>query len=191
MEDNKEQELKNIEQVNPNDIWFSLPTVSGEFPPTVAMDKETEFDIHIHEDDYRQNEFLNSASLPQIEEELIGIKDIWENYSKKTEKYTLFKNCYARRITGEPNLKINFNALKSLLKCNSVGQVIINRATLANGFAVKTADTTYYGTLNANNVTQLCINQWDENTVNEIVEINKAFNLVFVSWCSCNIIKND
>jgi len=183
--------MRKIEKINTNEIWYSLPTISNEFPPTVAGAPQTEFDIHIHEDDYRQKEFLNLNVQPRIKEELIGIKNIWKNQSKKSEDYTLFKNCHVRNVIGKPNLKINFKELKYLLKCNSVGHVIINNVTLLNGFAIKTENTTYFGTLNIDTVTELCISQWNENSTNEILEVNKAFNLLFVNWPQCNIIKND
>ena len=86
-----EQETEKVEMMNPNNIWFTTPTISNEFPQTTAKTKETEFDIFIHEDDYRQNEFLNVSSLPQIQEEFNGIKEIWTNHIKKSEEYTLFK----------------------------------------------------------------------------------------------------
>ena len=186
-----EQAIENVVTMNPNDIWFTTPTISNEFPQLMPKKKETEFDIFIHEDDYRQNEFLNLSSLPKIEEEFNGIKDIWTNHSKKSDEYTLFKNCHVRKTIGSPNLTIDFNELKTLLNCNSVGQVIVNGNTLANGFAIKTDDTTYFGTLTDNTVIELCIAQWNDNTTKEILEIDKAFNLLFVNWYHCDLIKND
>jgi len=183
--------MRKVEKMNPEDIWFTLPTISNEFPQTVEITTQTEFDIHIQEDDYRHKEFLNINSLPLVEQEFIGIKDIWENHSKKNDEYTLFKKCHVREIIGSPNLAIPFEQLKQLLKNNSIGQVIINGDTLKNGFAIKTANTTYFGTLNIDTVTELCISQLNENTTSEILEINKVFDLIFVNWYHCDIIKND
>jgi len=177
--------------INPNDIWFTTPTISNEFPQIVPLKKQTEFDIQIHEDDYRQNEFLNLSALPIVEQEIIAIKDVWENHSKKSDDYTLFKTCHVRNKIGSPNLIINFSELKTILKSNSVGQVIINEDALINGFAIKTQNTTYFGTLNNDFVTELCIAEWNENTTNEILEINKAYNLIFVNWFHSDLIKND
>jgi hypothetical protein len=112
--------MRKIDTINTKDVWFSLPTISNEFPQTVATAHQTEFDIHIHEDDCRQKEFLNVSALSLIEEEFIGIKNIWENDSKKSEDYTLFKNCHVRNVIGSPGLAINFNELKTLIKCISV-----------------------------------------------------------------------
>jgi hypothetical protein len=186
-----EQDSEKIEMMNPNDIWFTTPTISNEFPLIIPKTTETEFDIFIHEDDYRQNEFLNANSLTQVQEEFNGIKEIWTNHSKKSEEYTLFKNCHVRKIIGSPNLKINFNELKTLMRGNSVGQVIINGEVLVNGFAFKTDNTTYFGTLLDETVIELCIAQWNDNTTNEILEINKTFNLLFVNWYHCDLIEND
>jgi hypothetical protein len=183
--------MRKIDTINTKDVWFSLPTISNEFPQTVATAHQTEFDIHIHEDDYRQKEFLNVRALALIEEEFIGIKNIWENDSKKSEDYTLFKNCHVRNVIGLPGLAIDFNEFKALIKCNSVGQVIINGEALANGFACKTGNTTYFGILDIDTVIELCVSQWNENTIGEIKEINKVFNLLFVNWYHCDLIKND
>lgn len=186
-----EQLTEKVEMMNPNDIWFTMPTISNEFPQLTVKLNETEFDIFIHEDDYRQNEFLNQNSFPKIEEEFNGIKDIWSNHSKKSDDYILFKNCHVRKTIGSPNLTINFSELKSILKCQSVGQVVINGNILLNGFSIKTENTTYFGILKGDFVIELCIAQWNENTINEILEINKAFNSVFVNWYHCDLIQND
>jgi hypothetical protein len=186
-----EQETEKVEMMNPNDIWFTTPTISNEFPQTIPLTQQTEFDIYIHEDDYRQNEFLNLSSLPLVEQEINAIKDVWENHSKKSDDYTLFKNCHVRNKIGSPNLKIDFSELKTILKSNTFGQVIINGEVLVNGFAIKTLNTTYFGTLNNDIVSELCIAEWNENTTNEILEINKAYNLIFANWFHSDIIKND
>jgi hypothetical protein len=186
-----EQEADKVGTMNPGGIWFTTPTISNEFPQTIPKARGTEFDIFIHEDDYRQNEFLNPSSLPNIEEEFNGIKEIWTNHSKKSEEYTLFKDCHVRNIIGSPGLTVNFNALKSLLKCNSVGQVVINGEILVNGVAFKTDNTTYFGILTGDTIVELGIAKWNDNTTDEILEIGKTFNLLFVNWYHCQIIKND
>lgn len=131
--------MRKVEKMNPNDIWFSLPTISNEFPELIEMTNQADFDINIHEDDYRQREFLNVSSLPVVEQEFVGIKDIWENQSKKSDDYTLFKTCFVRKSIGSPNLTIPFQKLQNLLHNNSFGQVItehvqksINRLRAAN-----------------------------------------------------------
>jgi len=183
--------MRKVEKMNPNDIWFTTPTISNEFPQTEPKTKETDFDISIHEDDYRQKEFLKIDSLPRIEEELKAIKEIWENHSKKSEEYTFFKNCHTRKTIGLANLSIDFNEIQNLLNSNSIGQVIINGEILSNGFGLTSENTTYFGTLNDGKVVELCILRWNEKTTNEILKINKEFDLLFVDWFNCDLIKND
>ncbi|MNY22274.1 hypothetical protein D3C86_1558740 [compost metagenome] len=103
----------------------------------------------------------------------------------------MFKNCHVRKTIGLPNLTINLNELKVLLGCNSVGQVIINGEVLIDGFTLETENTTYFGTLNGDKVIDFCIAEWNDNTRNEILEVNKAFSLLFVNWHHCNLIEND
>ena len=95
-----EQKTEKVELMNPNDIWFTIPTISNEFPQTVDMKEQTEFDIFIHEDLYRTNEFLNFNALPLIEQEFVGIKEIWANHSEKSDDYVLFKKCHVREIVA-------------------------------------------------------------------------------------------
>jgi hypothetical protein len=183
--------MRKVEKMNPNDIWFSLPTISNEFPELIETTNQTDFDINIHEDDYRQREFLNVSSLPVVEQEFVEIKDIWENQSKKSDDYTLFKTCFVRKSIGSPNLTISFQKLQNLLHNKSFGQVIINNNVLKNGFSIQTENTIFFGSLIADTVKELCISEWNENSVSEILEINKAFNLLFVNWYNCDLIKND
>ena len=185
------QENEKVTMINPNDVWFTTPTISDEFPQTIPMTKQTEFDIAIHEDDYRQNEFLNWDDFSTVQLELKEIKEIWDNHSKKTDNGALFKNCHVRKTIGLPNLTINFNELKTLLDSQSVGQVTIDGKVLANGFACKTVNTTYFGTVKDDNIIELCIAQWNEKTTSEILKINKAFDLLFVNWYNADVIKNE
>ncbi len=148
-------------------------------------------DIHIYEDDYRQREFLNVGSSLLVEQEVTAIRGIWENHSKKSDQYFLFRECHTRSAIGTPDLAIPFDTLRLLLKVDDVGQVVIGDGVLENGFSLKTANTSYYGVLNGKMVVVLCVVQQSENTRGEIVAINNAFDLLFVNWCQCDIISDE
>ena len=178
-----------IKNVPVEDILFTMPTVSNEFPQTVESARRTDADVFITKDDYRQNEFLNVGSLALVEKEFEGIKNIRENHIVKAEQYTGFKNCHVRSIIGVPDLAIPFETLQSVLHTDSVGQVIIEGKVLKHGFACETVNTNYYGTLNGGLVTELCISKWNEQSESELLEISKAFNLIFVHWDLCEMIK--
>ena len=180
--------VRKIEKFNAADIWYSIPTTSNEFPRTSAVQGKADFAIQIHEDDYRQKEFLKRSAKPKIEAEFIGIRNIRDNHSKKSGDYILYKNCHIRSEIGTPGLSIDFNALSSLLSCASIGQVIINGEALSNGFAIKTPYTTFFGLMEQDIVTELCVSDWTKDSIQEINEVNKAYGLLFVNWCHCDII---
>lgn len=184
--------LRKIEKVNLQDLLFTLPTISNEIPVTVDKSLYNDFEVQIHEDDWRQNEFLKTSSFPLIDIEVSKIKEIWKNESNKpNDKFTAFKNCHVRSTIGEPALSIDFGQLKTILNTNQIGCLKINDRFVHNSFALQTQHTTYYGVLVDGQVDHLCISTWDEHTGSEITAITRHFNLVFVSWYDCQILAND
>ena len=184
--------LKKIEKINLQDVLFTLPTISNEIPMTVDKCSYNDFEVQIHEDDWRQNEFLKTSSFPLIDMEVSKIKDVWENESKKLDdKLTAFKKCHVRSTIGEPVLSIDFGEVRKILNTNQIGCLKINDRFVQNSFALQTQNTTYYGVLVDGQVDHLGISKWNENTVSEITAITRYFNLVFINWYNCEIITND
>jgi hypothetical protein len=189
----KKQDLETAQPqlVNPKDILFTIPTLSNEFPPISKTPIKADFDTFIFDDDWRQNEFLNFSLLPLIEIEIQGIKKIWENYSKKVdEQFTAFTECHVRKTIGEPKLEIYFEELLTALEEPKIGSLKIGENFVANSFSLQTDNTTYYGTITNNVVKELCISSWNDKTTNEILKLTKAFNLVFINWYHCDIIRH-
>jgi len=188
----QEDNIPKPELINTADILFTIPTVSNEFPPITDTSVTVKFDISIFDDDWRQNEFLNFSSLPLIEVEIKGIKNIWDNHSKKFEgKFTAFTKCHVRNTIGEPNLEIKLAQLSEALVKAEIGILKKNGNYVSNSFSLKTTNTDYYGIVNNGLVTQLCISQWNDNTTQEIFTLTKLFNLVFVNWYHCDILRHE
>ena len=185
--------MRKVEYMNPQDILYTLPTISNELPLTTKSVLFTDFEISIHEDDWRQNEFLDKSSLPLIDIEISKIKGIWANNSKEVEAdFNAFDKCHVRDSIGEPNLDIDFDKLKETLKIDHIGSIQIGNQFIENGFSLKTDLTTYYGTIENNRVTQFCICNFTDNTIEEINKIVKSFDLIFINWYHCDIItEND
>jgi hypothetical protein len=184
--------LRKIEKINLQDALFTLPTISNEIPMTVDRFLYNDFEVQIHEDDWRQNEFLKTSSFPLIDIEVSKIKEIWENESKKVDdKFTAFKKCHVRSTIGEPALSIDFGKVKQILNTNQIGCLKVNHGFVQNSFALRTLNTTYYGVLIDGQVDHLCIAQWNENTASEITDLTSHFKLVFINWYKCEIITND
>jgi hypothetical protein len=176
------------ETVGINDLWFSVPTVSNEFPQTLSSEDDTEDILNIHEDDWRQIEFLNTSALSEAKNEIQHIKAIFDTDSKKGDGYVLFKRCHVRNQIGDPKLAIDFLALKNLLNPTTTNKLSINGSIVRNGFSFTTTSTVYYGLAVNDTVTTLCIAQWSESTIDEILSIVRTLDLIFVNWYQGEII---
>jgi len=185
--------MSKIELMNPKDILFTLPTISNEIGSTIPNPLFNDFEHQILEDDWRQNEFLNKSSINLINQEIEEIKKVWKNDKKEDASFNAFKNCHVRSTIGNPNLKINFDDLKSLLKTKTIGSLkfIQNKDFVENAFVIKTEKTTFYGAVENDIITQLCISEFSDNTIEDIRKITNKFDLLFVGWYNYEIIGND
>ena len=182
--------MRKLEMIDPANILYTLPTISNELPAYTNTARFNDFKTQLHEDDWRQNEFFAPASLPLIEAEIAKVKEIWENYSEevKDQPFTAFSKCYPRELSEVQELSIALEQLKSLLNTSETGGVAINDQWVANGFSLRTKDSTYYGLLNGDQVSRLCISEFTDKTIDEILSINSAFNLHFINWYHCDVV---
>lgn len=183
--------LRKIEYMNPQEIKYSLPTVSNEFPPFSETSLFDDFEETIHEDDWRQNEFLSPSDLPLIETEIREILNIWENESHQVEgNFYSFNKLHVREKVDNSGLNIELSELKTLLKTESLGRLAVhgNPGFVKNGFSLKTDSTVYYGILENNFVTRFCVRDFSDNSIDEIIALNRRFELVFVNWYACEIV---
>ena len=183
--------LRKVEKIDPSDLLFTLPTISNEIPDTTTDPcKYRDFEISIREDDWRQNEFLNSKSKLLVDIEFKKIQDIWTYESKKVdEQFTAFKNCHVRSSVGEPQLSISLKKLKDLLGTSETGCLKINETFVVDGFSLRTKATHFYGTLRDDVVTLLSICKWNEHSNREIHSIVENFEVIFISWYNTQLIE--
>lgn len=185
--------LRKIEYMNPENILFTLPTISNELPTTTDRSLYLDFENSISEDDWRQNEFLNHSSFPLVDIEVSKIRDVWKNNRKGVDaNFNAFTKCHVRKTIGEPKLLLDLDSIIEVLQTNQIGSLNINNQFVMNGFSLQTALTTYYGTIENNKVTQFCISSFSDNSIDEVNKIVNAFDLIFVNWYHCEIVaKND
>jgi len=98
-----------VEYMNPNDILFTIPTLNNSLP---NFKDKTDSCASFHEDEWRQIEFISKDQKSSIDKEIAKIKDIYDNFSHKSETYTAFKNVAVRDLINQP-LSIEFSKLKS------------------------------------------------------------------------------
>lgn len=71
-----------------------------------------------------------------------------------------------------------------LIQVEEQGSLAINgyAGYVENGFACKTANHTYYGTVINDNIMELCIDDFDTMD-DEVNSLLTQYNLLFVCWC--------
>lgn len=184
--------MRQLKKVKTDDILFSLPTISGSIPTDVSRAAQfNDFVFTMHEDNWRQYEFLNKSSFPLIDLEFDKIKEIKTSHTKAVDdSLTAFTKCHLRTTISNPDLSIDFEQLKEVLKTNELGSFALKGydGFVPASFALKTAETTYYGRLAGDKVTELAIAGFSESTINEIKAVAQAFDIIFIDWCNCEVI---
>jgi len=186
--------LQKVEKLNPENILYTLPTISNELPRIIDTPQFEKFRTTLHEDDWRQREFLKNSAFPLVEIELNGIKEIWKNHNKIVgDNLNAFDSIHIRRTIGLPGLNLDFIKLQEFLAIDEIGSLFIDRqGFIENGFSFKTENTTYAGIVLDSLLKEFCILTLNEYTIKEIDAINHLFNLIYVDWYNCSIIaEND
>ena len=184
-------QLHKIEYINPQDVRYTLPTISDKLP---EMDKTGLFaasEVSIFEDDWRQNEFLPSAARPLVAQEAAAIQRVWTEYGNLSEDgFQSFQQLHVREDIGEPGLSLDFAKLQAVLGASLPGSLKFHDQPgfVRNGFALQTATATYYGLLEGTTVTHLCMAQVEEDALAEVQAVNQAFDLVFVVWYHAQVV---
>jgi len=176
--------------------WFDNSIKIHMFPSACTQIAESS-DVKIYpkdlyfvdKSDYRQSDFFRSSAVPDIKKDLEGLEKIKETCVRKIVGVITYTDCYKRERTGEPNLQIDFDELKDIISIMEIGNLKYqafngsDESYVKNGIAFRTENTLYYGILNNENmITTLCMGEFSDNTVIEINQILKAFNLVFIEW---------
>jgi len=79
-------------------ILFSLPTICDVAPPTIPnASKDNGSSLRLHEDDWRQIEFIAASSLPQVDREIAEI----ERFKRANWTGAGFKSVYIRKERAE------------------------------------------------------------------------------------------
>jgi hypothetical protein len=183
-----------IEQVNVKDLLFSLPTIDGVLPPIAEGSTKLNKQVtEIHEDDWRQVEFVAIAQQDQIDEQVAAIRRIYEE--QRTEE-GYFRKLHVREQFATPlagtkltvaNLIAAFDAPPMQLDGISVhgvaGQVL-------NGFAIRLlSGVELLGvTDDAGQIVALCLSQAQPNNALErdlpsLARFAREQQLCLVNWC--------
>lgn len=88
--------------VNPQDILFSLPTINDDLPSALSEGHFLTDALALHEDDWRQFEWVSASLQPLVLKELAEIDKIWSSFSVPSGNYTAFKKLHVRQLLPKP-----------------------------------------------------------------------------------------
>lgn len=95
--------LRKIIRMSPKDILFSLPTLCNEIPALLSDSTKRGKDVlELHEDDWRQIEFVSVSHRDSIDFELAKIRSIYQEASIDTGRFLAFKTLHVREQINTP-----------------------------------------------------------------------------------------
>lgn len=200
--------LELAEISTPHKHLYSIPTMMRKLP---YMDEQSEFNAftcEIHEDDWRQIEFIQHKDLSEALIELQAITIIWENYRQELQNNTFaFQQLHIRTKIDQPNLNISFKTLQSITQTSSIGALCMSGQEdgqfVEDGFAIKLPMAILYGIAYEDQIKTLCMRPHSKTdliaqgvtdnasaslTHQQLIQkITQTFNLFYVNWCRCEI----
>jgi hypothetical protein len=148
-----------------------------------------DFTLALHEDDWRQTEFLPAELIPEIEKEITAIKVILDQGAG--EPFKGYDTIHVRKVQPA-QLSIPFDNFCRLVNALEKGSTTFalsgEQGFVANGFAVRSTNGIYYGTIREGIIKELCVYQAGE-LKDEFQQIATANDLVFVNWCSAQMFR--
>lgn len=173
--------LDKIEMVDPRELLFSLPTINDQIAETEQVSIDNLFTIH--EDDWRQAEFISKKYHSEIKKELESVIEINEKHRVGNG----FDKIHIRQLITQPldDKNINLEELKGLLNIarNSNGFGLAKIGKVKNSFAFQSSDgATFYGQTKNGLISVLCVHN-GEDSVQTIKHIAEKYDIVFVDWC--------
>jgi hypothetical protein len=168
-------------------ILFAVPAISNEMPEMCDSRLFEDFIIELHEDQWRQIEFLPLTLLPAIQEEMVSVEAILfpEDESDGVQGYN---SVHVREKIGGRRLSISFDDFCELLNIRERGSIRLSGYSgfVKSGFAVRSDNYTYYGLIEDKVIKELCLQEYD-SADDEFINVVSRFELVLVSWCKGGI----
>ncbi len=167
--------LREIKQVDPKEILFSLPTLENTQPELTHGNATGAYAMH--EDDWRQCELIAGDFDLEIKAEVADIEA-----ARETRKGPGFAHLHVRQRIPNPlgRTVLTIDELAKALGNPPRRACSINNRMVANGFAFSVGSAVVYG--HTQEGTLACIAVTDP--VAELAELARAHSLVLVDWCA-------
>ena len=188
--------IRRIEQINPNEILYSLPSICA-LVPAVNSRSLSGSELILAEDDWRQFELISNQVADKVDKEIAKIKYIHEHAADGVG----WREMHLRK---KPELPIASNMaltyLASMLKVTTKSPGITYdgaQSPISDGYSlILNDDFAVYGLAPKGKVQVIAIGQ-DANiapnagSIDLLQQLARKFNLDLVHWCRCLRINSD
>jgi hypothetical protein len=168
--------LRKVQLIDPKDMLFLLPTIEDLLPSLGEAGVDS--GCRLHEDDWRQWEFVAGGLSADIEAELEAVRAI------RAQAVGIgFKTCHLRQRIPDPLAGVDLRLSEVAASMETAGaartDVVLGGRRVERGFAFQWPGGTVYGTEDAGRVTCLAITDRPEQP---LLDLAKSRNLVLVDW---------
>jgi hypothetical protein len=186
---------------SPDEILFSLPTISNELPKIQEGSSKLGRDVlELHEDDWRQVEWVTDSLTEAIEKELESIREVYDRNGAELALENgrvgmAFKKVHVRERIPVP-MQSTQVALSDLLAAAGPRATILDGVSwmgvaglTADAFAVRLISSIeIYGLSRGGRVEVACfhnrrVNNVPTEDVHNIATFARANGLVLIDWC--------
>ncbi len=180
--------IDRIEQVNPQNILFSLPSICDVIP-ALSDRSLSGNELTIAEDDWRQFELISNKFADKVDSEIAKIKLIHENASDGVG----WKEMHIRTKPVIPiAANISLSHLATILKVSAKSTGITyhgSRSPIADGYSFQLNDDfSVYGIAPNSKVQVIAIGQYSNvspnaESIDLLQQLARKFHLDLVYWC--------
>ncbi len=194
--------LSKISYINPKDILYTLPTIENAAPrPNRKHTTTGHHTIEVHEDDWRQIEFVSVQFILEIEAEVADIEAIYREQSVNNGQFLGFRQIHLRKRIPEPILPpLSLQDIEMILgeAEASFEGVSFERmpGVVPDSFAFQVHGLTLYGQRSADGaqiVRSLCMREpepaVEEPAQSSIQRLMAAHSLCLVDWSHMIVIR--
>ncbi len=177
--------MRKVEYMNPNDIWFSLPTLENKLPKITNQPIFTDFAIQMHQDEWLQQEFISKENSKYVDDFLVKIKESAKECND-TGEITIYKHCFVREFPTEKiTQKINLSEIQDKLGTNKIGSLSFGDDNFAeNVFVIPALGSYFYGEVDKDNFVKslAVVNIANIENKESIENFTSEMEFTFVDW---------
>jgi len=177
--------------IDPQKLLFSVSTINDALPNRFTENVPSKATVVIHEDNWRQCEFISSKQRKLIDDELRDIDEIWKSQSVKVGEFTAFRKVHIRKRIITP-INIHFSEFDF---ATLVGQKITSFTfrdyphTLQDVVATRSGGFIFYASIAGGNTDTFGIDReaapnLNADTAGRLQQFMKNNGLLLVHWPS-------